>query len=186
MKASFATHLRQLALTWLVGSLSLGTVALLLVAGEPPGAFRTFAHLSPLGVLALLGLFGVLFSGLLATVWWTSDASWLAESVQGRVLWALVVAAAGFAGWGYAATVTFLVQWSHGVQLGLAFVGGGLPFALVAAMLQRPWRVALGAASTALVAVIAGVLIAGVGLFGVLGHYFLLLSTMFMPIFAAA
>lgn len=186
MKASLTAAPTQLALTWLVGSLSLGTVALLFVAGEPPDLFRPLPAFSPLGLLALVGLFGVLFAGLLVTVWLTPEASWLAEGARGRVLWAVVVGGAGFAGWGFAATATFLAEWSHGVQLGLAFVGGGLPFALVAAMLQRPWRVAVAAVGAAVVAVVAGVLIAEVGPYGVLGHYFQLLSSMFTPIFAAA
>lgn len=185
MKASFSTHLTQLALTWLIGSLSLGTVALLFVAGEPPDLFRPLPAFSPLGLLALVGLFGVLFAGLLVTVWLTPEASWLTERARGRVLWAVVVGGAGFAGWGFAATVTFLAGWSHGVQIMLGYLGGGLPFVLVAAMLQRTWRVAAAAAGVALVAVVAGVLIAEVGPYGVLGHYFQLLSTMFTPIFPA-
>lgn len=133
MKASLTAAPTQLALTWLVGSLSLGTVALLFVAGEPPDLFRPLPAFSPLGLLALVGLFGVLFAGLLVTVWLTPEASWLAEGARGRVLWA-----------------------------------------------------AVAAVGVALVAVVAGVLIAEVGPYGVLGHYFQLLSTMFMPIFPVA
>lgn len=135
----------------------MGTVAVLLVAGRPNGGlFRPLPTLSGLELLGLLALFGLLLAGLLVTVWRTAAASWLTDGRRGRVLWAVVVAAAGFAGWGFAA------------------------------MLQRPWRANLAAGVGTAVAVLAGVWVAGVGLYGVLAMYFTFLQMMFLPIYAAA
>lgn len=176
-------YLAQLAWTWLTASLTMGTVAVLLVggswAGVGMGGFRTLIELSGLERLALTGLFGLLLAGLLAIAWRSADASWLTDSPRGRVLWALIVAAVGFAGWGYAATVTFVAGWTSGVQIALAYVGGGLPFALVAAMLLRPLRVNIGAGVAAVVLMSAGALVAGTSLFGVLYYYLYYLHLMF-------
>lgn len=124
-------------------------------------------------------LVGLLLAGLLAIASRTRGASWLADDARGRVLWAVVVAAAGFASWGYAATVTFVAEFSTGAQIALAYVGGGLPFALVAAMLQHPWRVNLLGAGLAAVSGLAGVAVAGIGLLPLLGTYFMFLQIMF-------
>lgn len=165
----------------------MGTVAWLLVAGQSEGGlFRALPILSGLEFLGLLALFGLLLAGLVVTAWRTAAASWLTDGPRGKLLWALVVAAAGFAGWGFAATVTFVAEFSHGTQIALAYLAGGLPFVLVAAMLQRPWRVNLAAGVGTAVAVLAGVWVAGIGLYGVLAMYFTFLQMMFLPIYAAA
>ena len=48
--------------------------------------------------------------------------------------------AGGLAGWSYAAVVTYAAGFGSTTQLILAYTAGGLPFALVAALLLRPWR----------------------------------------------
>jgi hypothetical protein len=60
----------------------------------------------------------------------------------------------GLAGWSYAAVVTYAAGFDSTTQLLLAYTAGGLPFALVAALLLRPWRVnvAAGAMCASLVA----------------------------------
>jgi type VI protein secretion system component VasK len=55
------------------------------------------------------------------------------------VWWTLLVGLLGLAAWFFAATVTFGANFPPALQLALGYVGGGLPFALVAALLQRSW-----------------------------------------------
>ena len=99
-----------------------------------------------------------------------SAASWLTEHARGRAVWTLVVLSGGLAGWGYAATVVVALDWAPSVLLVLAYAGGGLPFAVVAATLGRSERLAAGALGAAVVLLFVGsvlVMRPGVGLFGV-------------------
>lgn len=70
--------------------------------------------------------------------------------------WAVLVDGIGLAGWFFAATVGFAVGFTPMTLRLLAFLPGGLPFALAAALLQRPWPINLAAAAAA-----AGLLISG-------------------------
>jgi hypothetical protein len=88
--------------------------------------------------------------------WRTAEASWLTGGSRARLLWALLVGGGGMLGWSFAAVVTFAVDWSSGVQIALAFTAGGLPFALVAAMLARPWQLNAAAVTGAVLLVAAG------------------------------
>jgi hypothetical protein len=78
--------------------------------------------------------------------WRTEDATWLPNDPRAAILWTTVVGGAGLIGWGFAAAVTFDAGFGLTAQLLLAYLGGGLPFALVAAMLTRP-RVLNGVAA---------------------------------------
>ncbi len=148
---------RQLALACVIGSITMGTVAALFLSFPPlaqpltslvssgTGQIEPLAALPPSARVAVLALVVVMFAALAALAWGTPGASLLPASVRGRVRWTLLVGLLGLAAWFFAATVTFGANFSPALQLTLGYVGGGLPFALVAALLQRSWRVNLGA-----------------------------------------
>lgn len=153
----------QLAGTWACGSLLLGTVALVFLKAGAPGSpppitlnTVSLAMLTPLQRLAVFALVAALFVALGVIGYRTRAASWLTGDTRARVLWALVVGAGGLAGWGFAAAVTFAVHFGSTTQLILAYLAGGLPFALTAAMLVRPWRVNAAAAAISVALVAAG------------------------------
>jgi hypothetical protein len=166
---------RQLAAVWLSGSVMMGTVAwgflsaeggpiparlsapgrtIVLCPGWPPCGPPSFFQLMPLARLGVLFLVALLFVALAAISWWTAGASWLTGDARARLLWVLLVGVAGLLGWSCAAVVTFAAGFGFGAQLALAYTAGGLPFALVAGMLLRPWRanVVAGGVSAGLVA----------------------------------
>jgi hypothetical protein len=161
----------QLAGTWSCGSLLLGTVALVFLhAGalgsplpiEPEPVSLTI--LTPWQRLTVFALVAALFVALGVIGWRTAAASWLTGDTRARLLWTLVVGAGGLAGWGFAAAVTFAAQFGSATQLILAYLAGGLPFALTAAMLVRPWRVNVAAVTISVALVGAGYLmVAGNG-----------------------
>jgi hypothetical protein len=159
----------QLAGAWVCGSVLLGTVALVFlrthaVSGGPltPAAV-SLTLLTPLERLAVFALVAALFVALGVLSWGTAPASWLSGDTRARILWALLVGAGGLAGWGFAAAVTFAANFGSGTQLILAYLAGGLPFALTAAMLVRPWRVNVAA-------VALSALLVGSGYLMVAGH----------------
>jgi hypothetical protein len=161
----------QLAGTWASASLLLGTVALVFLdAGAlasplvitPSTGLLTI--LTPLQRLAVFALVAALFVALGVISWRTATASWLTGDSRARVLWTLLVGAGGLVGWGFAAAVTFAVHFGSATQLTLAYLAGGLPFALTAAMLVRPWRVNVAAVAVSVALVGAGYLmVAGNG-----------------------
>jgi hypothetical protein len=162
---------RQLVLAWVIGSVTMGTVAALFLSFPPlaqpltslvsPGT----SQIEPLAALplparvAVLALVVVLFAALAALAWRTPGASLLPASVRGRVWWTLLVGLLGLAAWFFAATVTFGANFSPALQLALGYGGGGLPFALMAALLQRSWRVNLGAVVISVMLLVAGFLL---------------------------
>jgi hypothetical protein len=159
----------QLAGAWACGSVFLGTLALLVtqVLGQagPTGrsafdlpAGTALAAFTPLERLAAVALVLALFAVLGVLGWRTTAATWLAGEARIRLTWVLVTGVGGLAGWGYAAGITYAAGFSPGAQLLLAYLGGGLPFALVAGMLQRPWRVNVAAAGLSAALVGAGFL----------------------------
>ena len=163
---------RQLGGAWLCGSVLMGTVALLFLRSahpvfpvsppvacpgllrRPPCLVPSFFQLTPLARLAVLALVALLFAALAVLGAWTAAASWLTGDARARLLWVLLVGGGGLIGWSYAAVVTFAAGFGSTAQLVLAYLGGGLPFALVAGMLLRPWRanVVAGGLSVGLVA----------------------------------
>jgi hypothetical protein len=152
---------RQLTGAWLCGSVLMGTVAWGFLSAQvtaipvttglapyapcpghgAPCAYPSFFQLSPLGRLAVLALLALLFVALMVLARWTAGASWLTGDARARLLWVLLVMGGGLAGWSYAAVVTYAAGFGSTAQLILAYTAGGLPFALVAALLLRPWRV---------------------------------------------
>lgn len=165
---------RQLAGAWLCGSVLMGTVAWGFLSSEAtavpvsgqmlppvpcpragtPCLYPSFFQLTPLGRLAVLALVALLFVALAVLGWWTAAASWLTGDPRARLLWVVLVWGGGLIGWSYAAVVTFAAGFGATAQLILAYTAGGLPFALVAGLLLRPWRanVVAGALCAGLVA----------------------------------
>lgn len=156
---------------WACGSVFMGTAALLVLQVVHPSlpgpspiqpdslvSPGILLQLTPLerlgGILLVLALFCAL--GVLS--WRTAAASWLAGGTRARLLWALIVAAGGLAGWAFAAEVTFAAGFGPDTQLVLAYLAGGLPFGLTAAMLLRSWQINLAAIGAAAVLVAAGLL----------------------------
>jgi hypothetical protein len=171
----------QVAGAWLCGSAFMGTVALLFLISErallgPPGpgpvpliacpppvipgpcGYPSLFLLTPVERLAVFALVTALFVSLAVLIWRTTAASWLAGDTRGRLLWVLVVALGGLAGWSYAAVVTFAVGFSPVTQVVLGYTAGGLPFGLVAGTLLRPWRANIAALGVSAGLVIAGLL----------------------------
>ena len=169
---------RQLTGAWLCGSVLMGTVAWGFLSAQvtaipvttglaryapcpghgAPCAYPSFFQLSPLGRLAVLVLLALLFVALAVLSWWTAGASWLTGDARARLLWVLVVMGGGLLGWSYAAVVTYAAGFDSTTQLILAYTAGGLPFALVAALLLRPWRVNVAAGAMCAGLVTAGFL----------------------------
>lgn len=161
----------QVAGAWACGSVFMGTAALLVLhVSHPswpgpspiqPGTLVSpgiLLQLTPLERLAGILLVLALFCALGVLGWRTAAASWLAGGARARLLWALLVAAGGLAGWAFAAEVTFAAGFGPGTQLLLAYLAGGLPFGLTAAMLLRSWQINLAAIGASAVLVAAGFL----------------------------
>jgi hypothetical protein len=152
---------RQLTGAWLCGSVLMGTVAWGFLSAQvtavavatplsryapcpghgAPCAYPSFFQLTPLARLAVLALLALLFVALVVLSRWTAGASWLTGGARARLLWVLLVMGGGLVGWCYAAVVTYAAGFDSTIQLILAYTAGGLPFALAAALLLRPWRV---------------------------------------------
>lgn len=130
--------LGQLVGAWVAGSVLLGTVALLLANDSGFLPFRPLDTLSAGALLGVLLLVAALFLVLFVLYWRTAEASWLPDGARPAILWSVLVGGGGLVGWGFAAAVTFGAEFPLDAQLVLAYVAGGLPFALIAAMLQRP------------------------------------------------
>ena len=111
----------QLIGTWLIGSLAGGTIALLLHTGFPDLPVKPLVMLSGAEFLTLVVLVGAVAVGLFALGWRTIGATWLRwQDPRSAVLWATLVSSVGFAGWGFAAVVTFEAGFSFTAQLILA------------------------------------------------------------------
>jgi hypothetical protein len=149
--------LGQLGGSWALGSALMGTVAVIYLRGTSAVAYPLLGVGSvpspvALSALARLGIFLLVVAlfvllGVLGSR--TSQACWLAGDSRSKVLWALLVGGGGLLGWSFAAVVTFAVHWGGGLQITLAYTAGGLPFALVAAMLARPWQLNAAAVTAA-------------------------------------
>jgi hypothetical protein len=185
----------QLAGAWLCGSVLMGTVAWGFLSSQAtavpvtggalrascpgpggPCLYPSFFQLTPLGRLAVLVLVALLFVALAVLGWRTAGASWLTGDPRARLLWVLLVGAGGLAGWSYAAVVTFAAGFGAATQLILAYTAGGLPFALVAGLLLRPWRANVVAGGVCAGLVAAGFLMVAGGpvpqnVFTLYAHY---------------
>lgn len=171
----------QVAGAWGCGSVFLGTVALVFVISRGPILRLTGLGATPLVVcpqpivgggcsslslfqltpaerLAVIALVAMVFVSLAVLVWRTAAATWLAGDTRARLLWVVVVGMGGFAGWSFAAVVTFAAGFSPLTQLILGYSCGGLPFGLVAGMLLRPWRANVAALGISAALVAAGFL----------------------------
>ena len=169
-----APEVRQLGYAWLIGSVTLGTVALVVLKARPlltvtppgppittlpgqpvPAPFPQVVLMPGWARLSVLALVAALFVALLVLGWRTIGLSWLPGEARGRLLWTVIVGVAGLAAWFFAATVTFGAGFGPNVQIVLGYVGGGLPFALIAAMLlRRPavnlWAIVISAGLVAI------------------------------------
>ncbi|MGB3441744.1 MAG: hypothetical protein WBA97_23610 [Actinophytocola sp.] len=151
--------LRQLAATWLVGSSVTGTIAVLFTSDGGGLPFRPLALFSGQALFTLAVLLLALALATFAIGWRTQDAGWLPRGGRGVLLWTILVAGGGLGGWGFAAAVTFHAEFSLTAQLILAYTCGGLPFALIAAMLAKPHLVNAVAAMVTAIALLIGVLL---------------------------
>ncbi len=160
----------QLGGSWALGSALMGTVAVIYLRATSPPPYNPVRPLQALPVpspallsaFARLGIFLLvvaLFVLLGMVGWRTAEACWLAGDNRARLLWTLLVGGCGLLGWSFAAVVTFAVGWSGDVQIALAYTAGGLPFALVAGMLARPWQLNAAAVTASVLLVAAGIVI---------------------------
>jgi hypothetical protein len=167
---------RQLGYAWIIGSAIMGTVAAIFVAFPPAAVavpllpnvpvrsagtslIEPLAGLPTVALAAVLALVAVLFAALAALAWRTSGISLLPASARGPIWWALLVGGFGVAAWIFATAVTFGASVGTTAQLVLAYTGGGLPFTLVAAILQRSWKVSAVALCLSAALVAAGVIL---------------------------
>lgn len=147
----------QIPLVWLISSVATGTIAVLLTTGHDALPIKPLFLLGAGEMLAVIVLVSGLVLALFAVGWRTIEGSWLRWSdPRSVILWTILVAGGGFAGWGFAAVVTFESGFSLVAQLILAYTCGGLPFALVAGMLARPWRLNVAALVVTAIAVLTG------------------------------
>jgi hypothetical protein len=172
---------RQLGLTWLVGSAITGTLAVLFTHDTDGLPFWPLEMLSSGSLFTLGVLLFALGVATLAIGWRTQHASWLPNGGRGVLLWTILVAGGGLAGWGYAAAVTFYAEFTTTGQLVLAYTCGGLPFALIAGLLAKPKRMNLAAAALTAIAFLTGFVL----LEGRLSILTLYLQMMFGPLATA-
>jgi hypothetical protein len=150
---------RQLVGTWVVGSVTTGTLAVLFTLDRGRLPVQSVDTLPLLSLLGVLGMLVALVAALGLLAWVTMEVTWLPVTWRGRTMWVIVVGAGGLAGCLFAAAATFAGEYSLGAQLVLAYVGGGLPFALVAAMLLGPPRTNAAPLAGAVVLLVIGTVI---------------------------
>ncbi len=140
---------RQLVGTWVVGSATTGTLAVLFTLDRGILPVQPLATLPVISLLGALGMLAALFAALGLLAWGTLEVTWLPVTRRAGALWVVAVGGGGLAGWGYAAATTFAGGFPLDVQLILGYAAGGLPFALVAGMLLAPpWADAAALAVT--------------------------------------
>jgi hypothetical protein len=150
---------RQLAGTWVVGSATTGTIAVLCTLDRGALPVRPLDDLPGLSVLGLVGMLAALLAALGLLAWGTLEVTWLPRTGRAGALWVAVVAGGGFAGWGYAAAATFAGDYSLTAQLILAYVLGGAPFVLVAALLLESRQAGVTALVVTALALLLGAVI---------------------------
>jgi hypothetical protein len=153
---------RQVVLAWFAGSMIMGTVAVLFLLLRRPDAGPGIETVEPLGRLPVLDRMVIivlvldLLVVLAAIASETLAASWMPAGARSCVVWAVLTWLFGLIAWFFAASVTFGANFGPGWQVVLAYLGSGLPFALVAGLLQSSWLVNLAAAGLSLWLVAAG------------------------------
>jgi len=147
---------RHLVGTWVVGSATTGTIAVLFTLDRGVLPFRPLDDLPALSVLGVLGMLAALVAALGLLAWGTLEVTWLPRTGRAGALWVLVVCGGGFAGWGYAAAATFAGDYSLTAQLILAYVLGGVPFVLIAALLLESKQANVNALVITVLALILG------------------------------
>lgn len=150
---------RQLVGTWVVGSATTGTLAVLFTLDRGRLPVQPLDDLPTLSLLGVLGMLAALFAALGLLAWGTLEVTWLPRTGRAGVLWVVVVGAGGLAGWGYAAAATFAGEYPLGVQLIMAYVLGGLPFVLAATLLLGSRRANVSALVITVVLLVVGALI---------------------------
>jgi|1186.fasta_scaffold113243_2 hypothetical protein len=150
---------RQLAGTWVVGSATTGTIAVLFTLDRGVLPVRPLDDLPGLSVLGVLGMLAALVAALGLLAWGTLEVTWLPRTGRAGALWVAVVGGGGFAGWGYAAAATFAGEYPLGAQLILAYALGGLPFVLAAALLLRAKQANAGALVVIVALLLIGALV---------------------------
>lgn len=147
----------QIPLVWLLSSVATGTIAVVLTTGRDVLPVKPLYLLGAGEMVTLVLLVSGLVLSLFVVGWRTVEESWLRWSdPRSVVLWTILVAGGGFAGWGFAAVVTLESGFSLVAQLILAYTCGGLPFALIAGLLARPWRLNAAALLVTVIAVVVG------------------------------
>jgi hypothetical protein len=135
------TAITQLALTWLIGSMSTALVLWLLlgavvVAWSSRGAARGTANGLLIGALVVLLAVPAVFYAVITS---TREASTLGESRPRRALWAFLVFGGGLFGWLLGWAMCDVLGLRIDRSLTLAFLASGLPYALVAGVFLRGW-----------------------------------------------
>ncbi|MGH3864206.1 hypothetical protein [Actinokineospora sp.] len=147
---------RHLVGTWVVGSATTGTLAVLFTLDRGSLPVQPVDELPTLSVLGVLGMLAALFAALGLLAWGTLEVTWLPPTGRAGALWVLVVGGGGFAGWGYAAAATFAGDYSLTAQLVLAYVLGGVPFVLIAALLLESRQANVNALVITALALVVG------------------------------
>lgn len=150
---------RQLVGTWVVGSATTGTIAVLCTLDRGALPVQPLGMMPVISVLGVLGMLAALFAALGLLAWGTIEVTWLPTTTRGRALWTVLVGTAGLAGSGFAAAATFAGEYPLGQQLVLGYAAGGLPFVLIAAMLLRPREVNAAAVVLSVVLLVIGAVI---------------------------
>ncbi|HEV7650682.1 MAG TPA: hypothetical protein VGP26_21265 [Actinophytocola sp.] len=150
---------RQLVGTWVAGSATTGTLAVLFTLDRGFLPVRPLGAMPLISVLGVVGMLAALFAALGLLAWGTAEVTWLPPTGRGGTLWVLAVGFGGLAGWGYAAAGTFAGEFSLEAQLVLGYAAGGLPFVLVAAMLLAPARVNAAALGVTVVLLVVGAVV---------------------------
>lgn len=150
----------QIPVVWLVSSVLTGTIAVILTSGHDTEPITPLPLVTGPQLAGLILLVSGLFLGLYVVGSYTIGATWLPrQDLRSVILWALLVGGAGLGGWAFAAAVTFDAGFSLTAQLILAYTCGGLPFALVAGMLLRPWQANAASVLLTVIAVLVGLTI---------------------------
>jgi hypothetical protein len=140
----------------------MGTVAALFLLLRPAHVGPGIENVEPFGLLPAADRAGIvllvlnLLVVLGAIARQTPGASWLTVDARGCAFWAGGSWLLGLMAWFFAASVTFGANFGAGWQVALAYLGGGLPFALVAGLLQNSWLVNLAAAGLSVWLLAAG------------------------------
>ncbi|HEV7650755.1 MAG TPA: hypothetical protein VGP26_21635 [Actinophytocola sp.] len=150
---------RQLTGTWVVGSATTGTLAVLFTLDRGELPVQPLDDLPALSLLGVLGMLAALFAALGLLAWGTLEVTWLPRTGRAGALWVVVAGVGGLAGWGYAAAATFAGDYSLAAQLIMAYVLGGLPFVLVAALLLQARRANIGALVVTVALLLIGALV---------------------------